>query len=151
MFKPLLGRTWSRGRCWAAIRLSHRPEPSGHAVHGEVDGLDIGGQHGRRFVLLRHTHMPQRLSLKIFTGLLPDASTRTYLFLVKVFSSPEISWIFPNNVKSRKNSKTSTFHGSSTIFRNFTGLISLLSLPCVSFFCIFLHIIFILPINHRRH
>ena len=49
---PLLGRR-SRGRCWAAIRLSHRPEQSGHAVHEEVDGLDIGGQHGRRFVLLR--------------------------------------------------------------------------------------------------
>jgi len=49
-----------RSRCWAAIRLSHRPEPSGRVVRGEVDGLDIGGQHGRRFVLLRHTHMPQR-------------------------------------------------------------------------------------------
>jgi len=50
----------SRGRCWAAIRLSYRPEPSGHAVRGEVDGLDIGRQHGRRFVLLRHTHRSQR-------------------------------------------------------------------------------------------
>jgi len=29
-FKPLLGRTRSRGRCWAAIRLSHRSEPSDH-------------------------------------------------------------------------------------------------------------------------
>ena len=48
LFIPLLGRTRSRGRCWAAIRLSHGPELSGHAVHGEVDGLDIGGQHGRR-------------------------------------------------------------------------------------------------------
>ena len=28
--------------------MSHRPEPSGRAVNGEVDGLDIGGQHGRR-------------------------------------------------------------------------------------------------------
>ena len=28
---PLLGRTWSRGTCWAAIWLSHRPEPSCHA------------------------------------------------------------------------------------------------------------------------
>jgi len=45
-----------RGKCWAAIRLSHRPEPSGRAVHREVDGLDIRGRHGRRFVLLRHTH-----------------------------------------------------------------------------------------------
>ena len=34
------------------MRLSHRPERSGHAAHGEVDGFDIGGQHGRRFVLL---------------------------------------------------------------------------------------------------
>ena len=59
-FYPLLGRSRSRGKCWAAIPLSHRPEPSGHAVHGEVDGLDIGRQHGRRFVLLRHSHRPQR-------------------------------------------------------------------------------------------
>jgi len=59
LLKPLLGRTSSRGRFWAAaILLSHRPEPSGLAVHGEVDGLDIAGQHGRRFVLLRHTHRP---------------------------------------------------------------------------------------------
>ena len=58
-FYPLLGRARFQGRCWAAIKLSHRPEPSGHAVHGEVDGLDIGGQHGRRFVL-RHTRRPQR-------------------------------------------------------------------------------------------
>ena len=56
-FNPLLGRT--QGRCWAAIRLSHRPELSGRAVHEEVDGLGIG-EHGRRFVLLRHTHTPQR-------------------------------------------------------------------------------------------
>ena len=60
LLKSLLGRTRSRDRCWAAIRLSHRPKPLGHAVHGEVDGADIGGQHGRRFVLLRHTHRPQR-------------------------------------------------------------------------------------------
>jgi len=38
--------------------LSHRPEPSGRAVYGEVDGLDIGGQHGRQFVLLSHTRRP---------------------------------------------------------------------------------------------
>jgi len=36
--------------------LSHRPEPSGRA---EVDGLDIGGRHGPRFVLLLNTHKPQ--------------------------------------------------------------------------------------------
>jgi len=35
--------------------LSYRPEPSGRAIHEEVNGLDIGG-HGRRFV---HTHRPQ--------------------------------------------------------------------------------------------
>ena len=40
-FNPPLGCIRSRGRCWAAIQLSHRPEPSGRAVHGEVDGLDI--------------------------------------------------------------------------------------------------------------
>jgi len=40
--------------------LSHRPEPSGHAVDREVDGLDIGGQHGRRFVLLLQIHRPKR-------------------------------------------------------------------------------------------
>ena len=28
-----------RGRCWAAIRLSHRPEPSDRVVRGGVDGL----------------------------------------------------------------------------------------------------------------
>ena len=65
---PLLGRARFRGRCWAANRLSHRPEPSGYAVHGEVDGLDIGGQHGRRFVLLRHTHRPQRRPYHICTS-----------------------------------------------------------------------------------
>jgi len=48
-----------QGRCWVAIRLSHRPEPSGRVVRGDVDGLDSGGRHGRRFVL-RHTHRPQR-------------------------------------------------------------------------------------------
>jgi len=31
---PLLGRTRSWGRCWAAIRLSHCPELSGRAVQG---------------------------------------------------------------------------------------------------------------------
>ena len=54
-FKPLLGSSRPRGRYWAAIRLSHRLEPSGRAVREEVDGLDIEGQHGRRFILLRHT------------------------------------------------------------------------------------------------
>ena len=67
-FKPLLGRTRSRGRCWAAIRLSHRSEPSDHVVHGEVDGLDIGGQHGRWFVLLRYIHRAQRRPYPICTS-----------------------------------------------------------------------------------
>jgi len=58
--QPRLGRIRSRGKCWAAIRWSHCPEPSGRAVHGEVDGLNIGGQCGRRCVLLHHTHRPQR-------------------------------------------------------------------------------------------
>ena len=45
--------------CWAAYRLCHHPEPSGCAVHN-VDVLDIGGQHARRSVLLRHHRKPQR-------------------------------------------------------------------------------------------
>ena len=59
-FERVLGRASFRARCWAAIRLSHRPEPSGRAVHEEIGGLDIGRQHGRRFVLLRHTHRPHK-------------------------------------------------------------------------------------------
>jgi len=47
---------------------SRCPEPSADAVHGEVDGLDIGGQHGWRFVLLRHTHRPQRRPHPICTS-----------------------------------------------------------------------------------
>jgi len=39
-FNPLVSRTRSWGRCWAAIWLSHHPEPS---VHGVVDGLDSRG------------------------------------------------------------------------------------------------------------
>ena len=66
-----IGRTRSLDRCWAAIRLSHHPGLSGHAVHGEVDGLDIGGQQGRRSALLRHTSHNQAIkkywcSLMIF-------------------------------------------------------------------------------------
>ena len=56
-----------RGRCWAAIRLSHRPEPSGRVVRGGIDGLDSGTQHGRRFVL-SHTHSPQRRPYPYCTG-----------------------------------------------------------------------------------
>jgi len=56
LLKPLLGCTRSWGRCWAAIQLSYRPEPSGHAVHGEVDGLDIGGHNGRYVFCATLTH-----------------------------------------------------------------------------------------------
>ena len=56
-----------RGRSWAAIRLSHRPEPSGRVVRGGVDGLDSGGRHGRRFVL-HHTHRPQMRPYPIWTA-----------------------------------------------------------------------------------
>jgi len=64
-FEPLrsvhcLAETRSQGRCWAAKRLSHHLELSGHAIHREVDGLDIGRQHSQRFDLLRHTHKPQK-------------------------------------------------------------------------------------------
>jgi len=41
-------------------QLSHYPEMSGCTFHGEVDGLDIQGQHGQQFVLLHHTHRSQR-------------------------------------------------------------------------------------------
>ena len=58
-FITLLGRNRSWG-CWAANRLSHHPEPSGHAIHEEVDSLDIGRQHGQQFDLLRHTPKPQK-------------------------------------------------------------------------------------------
>ena len=58
-YYQLIGRTRSQDRCWAAIQLSCRPEPSGSAVHGKVDGLDIAG-HGRRFVFPRHTYRSQR-------------------------------------------------------------------------------------------
>ena len=44
-FNPLLDRTLSRGRCWAAIQLSGHQEPSGRAVHGKLDVLKIRGQY----------------------------------------------------------------------------------------------------------
>jgi len=76
LFYPLLGRTRSRDRCWSAIGLSHRPQPSGRAVHEEVDGLDIGWQHGRRFILLRHTRRPQRRPYPICTSRSGNAQHR---------------------------------------------------------------------------
>jgi len=58
-WSPLQGCTRSRARCWAGNRLSHQPEPSGRALHGEVGGLDIGRQPCQSlFFLHRHTHMP---------------------------------------------------------------------------------------------
>ena len=51
-FDSLLGCTRSRGRCWAAIQLSHNQEHSGSAVHGEVDGSDIRGQHDGLFLCI---------------------------------------------------------------------------------------------------
>ena len=51
--------------CWAASRLFRHQESPGRAFHGDVNGLDIGGQHGRRSVLLRHTRKPQRRSYLI--------------------------------------------------------------------------------------
>ena len=59
---------WISGRWSAAIQLSHCPEPSGHVVHEEVNGLDIAGQHHRQFVLLRHTHRLQRRPYPICTS-----------------------------------------------------------------------------------
>ena len=53
-------RTRCRDRCWVANRLFHHPQPSDRAVHGKVDGVDNGGQHIPRFVLLRNTQKPQR-------------------------------------------------------------------------------------------
>jgi len=52
---PQLGRSISRGKCWAAIRLSLHPESCDHAIHLEVYGLDSEGKHGQPSVLLRHT------------------------------------------------------------------------------------------------
>ena len=46
----------SWGRCCTANRLSHHPELWGRVIHRNVDGLDIGRQHGQRFDLLHQTH-----------------------------------------------------------------------------------------------
>jgi len=56
-FIPLLGRTRSRVRCVSSVSSSRTVRP---CFHEEVVGLDIGGQRGRGFVLLRHTPRPQR-------------------------------------------------------------------------------------------
>ena len=103
LLKPLLDRTRSRGRCWAAIQLSHRPAPSGHAVHGEVDGLDIGGQHSRRFVLLRHTHRPQRRSYPICTSRSGPAPVRRRLSRIQALLGRVIpaGWVPVSGMKMR--------------------------------------------------
>ena len=44
--------------------LCSLPSPPISVIHG----LDIGGRHGRRFVLLRHTHSPQRRPYPICTS-----------------------------------------------------------------------------------
>jgi len=62
--------------CSAAILLSFRPEPSVRAVQEEVDGLDIEGQHGRRYALLRHTHRPQRRPYPVCTNMSGNARRR---------------------------------------------------------------------------
>ena len=53
-------QSWSRGRCWADNQLSCHLKPSGHAFHGEVNGLDSVEQHRQWSVLLCHTHEPLR-------------------------------------------------------------------------------------------
>jgi len=53
----------------------HHPEPSGRAVHRDADGLDIGGQHGRRLVLLRHTQRPKRRTYPICTNMSRKSDT----------------------------------------------------------------------------
>ena len=59
-FQSTVWPYWISGQVLAAIRLFLHTEPSGRALREVVDGLDIGGQHGQQFVLLRHTHMPQK-------------------------------------------------------------------------------------------
>ena len=58
----------TRRRCWAVIWLFNCPELSGHAVHEDVDGLDIGGQHLQQFVFLWNTHRLQRRLCAICTS-----------------------------------------------------------------------------------
>ena len=94
---PLLGHARFRGRCWAAIRLSRRTETSGRPVH-EVDGLDIGGQHGRRFVLLRHTHRPQR---REHCGTKQEGS-------ILQLNTPGLGWLFATLLLQHPNQNHKT-------------------------------------------
>ena len=55
-----------------------------------VDGMDIGGQHGRRFVHLRHTHRPQRKPYPICTVQAGAETSDTGAQAVK--SDPSCSW-----------------------------------------------------------
>ena len=66
-FYPLPARLDIGAGVEIAIRMSHRPEPSGRVVREGVDGLDSGGRHGRRFVL-SHTHRLQRRPYPVCTG-----------------------------------------------------------------------------------
>jgi len=70
--------------------LSHHPEPSGHAVCGEVDGLDIGEQHGQWFVLfnLRNTHKSQRRPYPICDA----GAERSHISAEAVKPDPRSSW-----------------------------------------------------------
>jgi len=91
-FSPLLGRTRSWGRCWAADRLSHLSELSGRAVHGEVEGLDMGGQHGRLFVRLRNTFYDVRSELKKLIGEKTN-DEKWKLFWIQTNVLNPLSWI----------------------------------------------------------
>jgi len=79
--------------------LSHHPESSGRAIHGEVDGWDIGKQHGQRFDLVRHTHKPQKQLETSNTcveavDLGPQLISQEFLF--RVVQSPDVRLIIPS-------------------------------------------------------
>jgi len=65
-----------------------RLEPSGRAVHGEVDGLDIGEQRGRRLVLLRPTHRLRRRPYPIC----PSRSGNAWHPCGGVYAGPALFW-----------------------------------------------------------
>ena len=104
-FYPLLSRARFRGRCWAAIRLSQRPEPSGRVVRGGSMDWTFLGQHGRRFVLLRHTHRPQRRTYPICTSRLQPVAqpVRRRLIRIQALLGRDIpgGWVPVSGVKMR--------------------------------------------------
>jgi len=55
-----------------------------------VDGLEIEGQHGRRFVHLRHTHRPQRKPYPICT--VQAGAETSDIGAQAVKSDPSCSW-----------------------------------------------------------